>query len=289
MLAQLDAIEKRLPPSFMSRIFAIHAVLEIHAATEILMTSIQDLLRFFPASLHLKSQQALISYHLRGALALLVSVRQERTSAQSSMTPSAGSTKSSKPTRIASTTSTPIPTFSTSWKNAPNSPRWHRSISRSIVIDPRPAVLSVRLHVFSYIVTIGADVRTGNYYSLRGEHEKAVQYFRRALKLDRGYLSAWTLMGHEYVEMKNTHAAVEAYRRAIGAIRPLDLSWRWRNSSAHRRQPQRLSSVVWTRTDVRAARYARLRAFVLSACDGVEVRFARVAFVDPFEPEFQAV
>lgn len=33
-------------------------------------------------------------------------------------------------------------------------------------------------------------------------------YFRRALKLDRHYLSAWTLMGHEYVEMKNTSAAI---------------------------------------------------------------------------------
>jgi hypothetical protein len=26
-------------------------------------------------------------------------------------------------------------------------------------------------------------------------------------------------MGHEYVEMKNTHAAVEAYRRAVGSSR----------------------------------------------------------------------
>jgi hypothetical protein len=24
-------------------------------------------------------------------------------------------------------------------------------------------------------------------------------------------------MGHEYVEMKNSHAAIEAYRRAVGA------------------------------------------------------------------------
>ena len=45
----------------------------------------------------------------------------------------------------------------------------------------------------------------GNYYSLRTQHEKAVAYFRRALKLNRNYLSAWTLMGHEYVEMKLTH------------------------------------------------------------------------------------
>ena len=37
---------------------------------------------------------------------------------------------------------------------------------------------------------------------------QAVTYFRRALKLSRQYLSAWTLMGHEYVEMKNPPAAI---------------------------------------------------------------------------------
>ncbi|XP_058084828.1 anaphase-promoting complex subunit 8 [Magnolia sinica] len=61
----------------------------------------------------------------------------------------------------------------------------------------------------------------GNYYSLKGQHEKSVLYFRRALKLNRKYLSAWTLMGHEYVEMKNTPAAVDAYRRAVD-INPRD-------------------------------------------------------------------
>jgi len=61
----------------------------------------------------------------------------------------------------------------------------------------------------------------GNYYSLRTQHEKAVAYFRRALKLNRNYLSAWTLMGHEYVEMKNPEAAIEAYRRAVD-INPRD-------------------------------------------------------------------
>ena len=55
----------------------------------------------------------------------------------------------------------------------------------------------------------------GNYYSSKARHEKAVQYFQRALKLDRNYLSAWTLLGHEYIEMKNTAAAIEAYRRAV--------------------------------------------------------------------------
>ncbi|GIL54052.1 hypothetical protein Vafri_9607 [Volvox africanus] len=55
----------------------------------------------------------------------------------------------------------------------------------------------------------------GNYYSLQGSHEKAVEYFRRALRLDPRYLAAWTLMGHEYMEVKNTPAAIDAYRRAI--------------------------------------------------------------------------
>lgn len=61
----------------------------------------------------------------------------------------------------------------------------------------------------------------GNYYSLKGMHEKSVVYFRRALKLNKNYLSAWTLMGHEYLEMKNTPAAVDAYRRAVD-IKPSD-------------------------------------------------------------------
>ena len=65
----------------------------------------------------------------------------------------------------------------------------------------------------------------GNYYSLKSEHEKAVQYFRRALTLDHNFLSAWTLMGHEYVEMKNTHAAIESYRRAVDVNRKDYRAW----------------------------------------------------------------
>ena len=61
----------------------------------------------------------------------------------------------------------------------------------------------------------------GNYFSLRQQHEKAVLYFRRALKLNPDYLSAWTLMGHEYLELKNPPAAIDAYRRAVG-VSPRD-------------------------------------------------------------------
>lgn len=56
----------------------------------------------------------------------------------------------------------------------------------------------------------------GNYYSIRSDHTKAVVYFQRALKLDPTYLSAWTLMGHEFMEIKNTSAAIQSYRKAVG-------------------------------------------------------------------------
>ncbi|KDO25518.1 hypothetical protein SPRG_20641 [Saprolegnia parasitica CBS 223.65] len=55
----------------------------------------------------------------------------------------------------------------------------------------------------------------GNYYSLKGQHERAILYFTRALTLDPQCLSAWTLIGHEYIELRNTAAAIEVYRRAI--------------------------------------------------------------------------
>lgn len=55
----------------------------------------------------------------------------------------------------------------------------------------------------------------GNYYSLKGQHERAIIYFQRALRLNPDCLSAWTLMGHEYMELRNTAAAVHCYRSAV--------------------------------------------------------------------------
>ena len=55
----------------------------------------------------------------------------------------------------------------------------------------------------------------GNYYSLKGQHERAILYFQRALKLNNQCISAWTLMGHEYVELRNTASAVQCYRKAV--------------------------------------------------------------------------
>ncbi|KAJ3059630.1 Anaphase-promoting complex subunit 23 [Podochytrium sp. JEL0797] len=58
-------------------------------------------------------------------------------------------------------------------------------------------------------------IAIANYYSIRGEHEKAVAYLKRAVVLDKGNSLPWTLIGHEYLEMKNQAAAIEVYRKAV--------------------------------------------------------------------------
>ncbi|CCU77420.1 cell division cycle protein [Blumeria hordei DH14] len=94
------------------------------------------------------------------------------------------------------------------------------------VMNYRPK-LSFLAHLCSSVDKFRPEscVVIGNYYSLLSSHEKAVQYFRRALTLDRSFLSAWTLMGHEYVELKNTHAAIESYRRAVDINRRDYRAW----------------------------------------------------------------
>jgi anaphase-promoting complex subunit 8 len=55
----------------------------------------------------------------------------------------------------------------------------------------------------------------GNFYSIKGQHAQAVQHFERALRLDPHLVTACTLLGHEFIELKNPPAALAAYRRAV--------------------------------------------------------------------------
>ncbi|KPI86993.1 hypothetical protein ABL78_3946 [Leptomonas seymouri] len=55
----------------------------------------------------------------------------------------------------------------------------------------------------------------GNYYVLLGQHDRAALHFHRAAAIDPQCAEAWLLLGHAYVEVKNTTAAVEAYRTAV--------------------------------------------------------------------------
>jgi anaphase-promoting complex subunit 8 len=54
----------------------------------------------------------------------------------------------------------------------------------------------------------------GNLWSLNGKHEQAVISFRRAIRMNPDMPSAWVLVGHEFVELRNPSAAIAAYLKA---------------------------------------------------------------------------
>ncbi|KAL7750746.1 anaphase-promoting complex component apc8 [Sorochytrium milnesiophthora] len=69
------------------------------------------------------------------------------------------------------------------------------------------------------------NVIIGNHMSKKGDHVKAVYHFQRALRLNRGYVTAWILLGHEYLELIQPEAAAQSYRAAID-LNPRDYrSW----------------------------------------------------------------
>ena len=186
----LQKIAPELPQNLMTLIFHLYTSQQLFQCSEVTHSQLNDLEKIFPTSQFLKTQRALLHYHSGGF--------EEAESIFSALL-------HADPHRIDSLD--------------------HYS-NILYVMGSRP-----KLAFLAQVATATDKFRpetccvVGNYYSLKSEHEKAVMYFRRALTLDRSFLSAWTLMGHEYVEMKNTHAAIESYRRAVDVNRKDYRAW----------------------------------------------------------------
>ena len=58
-------------------------------------------------------------------------------------------------------------------------------------------------------------VITGNYFSLKSEHEKAAVLFKKATCVDPSNVHAWLLLGHELIELRNPSAALSVYQEAL--------------------------------------------------------------------------
>lgn len=104
---------------------------------------------------------------------------------------------------------------------------WVDMYSNVLLVTQQKVKLAKLAHEF---VALAKDrpevcVAIGNHFALRAEHMKAVKYFRRAAELDPTLTGPWTLMGHELVEMKNSHEAMDAYRRAISLNRRDYRAW----------------------------------------------------------------
>jgi anaphase-promoting complex subunit 8 len=58
---------------------------------------------------------------------------------------------------------------------------------------------------------------SGHFFAINGKHEEAVAQFAMALRFDSSFSFAWTLIGHEFVELENISAAIAAYTKAYEA------------------------------------------------------------------------
>ncbi|KAM3528418.1 hypothetical protein NHJ13051_002399 [Beauveria bassiana] len=187
---ELDRISRHCPQNIMSYMFHLHTSLELYQHSASLATSLEQLMGIFPTSPFLLTCNALLAYHEKDLL-----LAEQHFSRLLSL----------HPHRL-------------------DSLDHYSNILYVLNLRPKLAFLA---HLCSSVDKFRPEscVVIGNYYSLLSMHEKAVQYFRRALTLDRTCLSAWTLMGHEYVELKNTHAAIESYRRAVDVNRRDYRAW----------------------------------------------------------------
>ncbi|KAL8828669.1 MAG: hypothetical protein Q9170_006500 [Blastenia crenularia] len=186
----LRAIYPQLPHNVLTLLFNLDASQSLFLTSPDIHQSLNELTKIFPTSYFLKTQRALLSYHIKDY--------EESESIFSSII-------QSDPHRLDS-----LDHYSNLLYVMTNRPKLAFLAQLATATDKfRPETCCI----------------IGNYYSLKSEHEKAVMYFRRALTLDRNFLSAWTLMGHEYVEMKNTHAAIESYRRAVDINRKDYRAW----------------------------------------------------------------
>ncbi|KAJ5669867.1 Anaphase-promoting complex subunit 8 [Penicillium macrosclerotiorum] len=189
-IEDLKQIKDLLPENIMTLIFYVYCSQELYQATDDTYSTLNDLQAIFPTSAFLQTQNALLFYH-------------------------------NKDFERASNIFNEI--LATSPHRLDSLDHYSNIL---YVMNERP-----RLAFVAQIATATDKFRpetccvVGNYYSLKSEHEKAVMYFRRALTLDRNFLSAWTLMGHEYIEMKNTHTAIESYRRAVDVNRKDYRAW----------------------------------------------------------------
>ncbi|WWD09188.1 hypothetical protein V865_007310 [Kwoniella europaea PYCC6329] len=174
------SMKEELPSSTMLTFFAISCMLDLHTATELVMSMIKEILEIFPGSVHLKAQRAMVYYHMRD----FETAEKEFDSVQRA-----------DPFRMEEVD----------------------IYSNMLYVMNKQAKLGKLAHEYAEIDRNRAEVccLIGNYYSSRADHTKAITYFKRSLMLNREYLPAWTLMGHEFVELKNSHAAIEAYRKAI--------------------------------------------------------------------------
>ena len=180
-VSELSGLE--LPEHFMRSFFYTHYFVELHpehGEEEWLSALLTQLQSFFPGSSHLLTIEAVLHY-----------VRQHYDEAQAIL----AHLYAVYPHRLDQ-----LDTY-----------------SNILYVKEDKATLSFlahhlsRQHKYHYIT----QCVIGNYYALKSHHTRSITHFQRALTLNPHCLSAYTLLGHEYIELQNPAAAILSYRAAI--------------------------------------------------------------------------
>lgn len=89
--------------------------------------------------------------------------------------------------------------------------------SNALYVEKEKRLLARLAFVLGRVDSISAEANCciANSYSAREQHTKAIVYFTRALRINPDHVNAWTLIGHEYLEVKSIDKALQAYRNAI--------------------------------------------------------------------------
>ncbi|UZJ51924.1 hypothetical protein CBS101457_001244 [Exobasidium rhododendri] len=96
--------------------------------------------------------------------------------------------------------------------------------SNSLFVQSKEEKLAHLTHSLAEAGREDAEVccAVGNYHTLRGDNHRAVEVFKRGVRLDPSCSSAWILLGHAYIELKDSIAASEMYRKAL-ELNPRDV------------------------------------------------------------------
>lgn len=96
--------------------------------------------------------------------------------------------------------------------------------SNSLFVQGKEEKLAHLTHSLAEAGREDAEVccAVGNYHTLRGDNHRAVEVFKRGVRLDPSCSSAWILLGHAYIELKDSIAASEMYRKAL-ELNPRDV------------------------------------------------------------------
>ena len=86
---------------------------------------------------------------------------------------------------------------------------------------------------------------TGNCFSHQKEHENAIKFFQRAIQVNPNFAYAYTLLGHEYVQIEELEKALSCFRNAVRIDNKHYNAWYGIGMTYYKQERFQLAEVYW--------------------------------------------